>query len=102
MPRHPPSSTLCPYTTLFRSEPALTPLDPGRVTPAPAWSLRAPAAGGASWALVGGVVGGDLRVELTASIPAEGAAVLLGFRSEEHTSELQSQSKLVCRLLLEK
>src|SRR2546430_4043102 len=30
------------------------------------------------------------------------AAVLVAFRSEEHTSELQSQSNLVCRLLLEK
>src|SRR5688572_1563679 len=33
---------------------------------------------------------------------AEGATVVPGLRSEEHTSELQSQSNLVCRLLLEK
>src|SRR2546430_10969860 len=34
--------------------------------------------------------------------PADGRAGLLVVRSEEHTSELQSQSNLVCRLLLEK
>src|SRR5438034_5183320 len=41
-------------------------------------------------------VASDRRVE----VPVDGAAV--GVRSEEHTSELQSHSDLVCRLLLEK
>src|SRR5688572_17620639 len=36
------------------------------------------------------------------SIPGGGAEILVDRRSEEHTSELQSQSNLVCRLLLEK
>src|SRR2546428_1416692 len=78
MIRRPPRSTLFPYTTLFRS----------------------------------------LRIELTVAVQgpqvlrardhernhrgAEGAVPQLAVRSEEHTSELQSRSDLVCRLLLEK
>ncbi len=66
------------------SAPALTPLDPGGVTQTPAWSLREPASGGASWAVIGGVVGRDLRVELTASSANAGVAVLLGFVDAAH------------------
>src|SRR2546430_8340192 len=73
MIRRPPRSTLFPYTTLFRSqEPEL----PRR---------RAARAGRRR----GGHPQGGLRS--TGEV-----------RSEEHTSELQSQSNLVCRLLLEK
>src|SRR2546430_7412491 len=75
MIRRPPRSTLFPYTTLFRSP------------------IERRAGGRAPFA------GGDpLRVD------AGRAGVFLGgrVRSEEHTSELQSQSNLVCRLLLEK
>src|SRR5438132_9524583 len=70
----PPSSTLFPYTTLFRSVAQ-------QQTHAIADTLR-PRRGGAGRPLV---------------VPV-GEAV----RSEEHTSELQSHSDLVCRLLLEK
>src|SRR5260221_6090519 len=75
MIRRPPRSTLFPYTTLFRSAPrgACT-RRPGRT---PAGTARA--------------------AEAAARPPASGAP-----RSEEHTSELQSHSDLVCRLLLEK
>src|SRR5947207_7724413 len=74
MIRRPPRSTLFPYTTLFRS------------CPRPRW--RAPAAGAAS----------NRRTRLRrARARAPPRA-----RSEEHTSELQSHSDLVCRLLLEK
>src|SRR5438034_11730859 len=73
--RRPPRSTLFPYTTLFRS-----------------------VAHAASHAVGPGP--GALRVLVTAS-PATRAA-RVGSRSEEHTSELQSHSDLVCRLLLEK
>src|SRR5688572_30945357 len=79
MIRRPPRSTLFPYTTLFRSPPA--PL--GRAL------AGAHAAGGQ---------GG-------ATMPARSLRRVLArrhLRSEEHTSELQSQSNLVCRLLLEK
>src|SRR2546427_3856924 len=75
MIRRPPRSTLFPYTTLFRScsgRPAIT------------WSSsrRLPL----------------LWETETRRLPASSAHS----RSEEHTSELQSQSNLVCRLLLEK
>src|SRR2546430_12567810 len=84
MIRRPPRSTLFPYTTLFRSgadrgaAPLRAPCDAGRL------ERRLAARPGAAM---------DKR-------PA-GAGALAG-RSEEHTSELQSQSNLVCRLLLEK
>src|SRR2546430_6648716 len=75
MIRRPPRSTLFPYTTLFRSQ-----HHPHRVP--------------------------ELRVErpLEQLQGALGVLRLLHVdaRSEEHTSELQSQSNLVCRLLLEK
>src|SRR2546430_3641786 len=78
MIRRPPRSTLFPYTTLFRSSPA------GRL-------LRVPA-------LLRPRTARRLR-QMTVAIVGSGLA---GLRSEEHTSELQSQSNLVCRLLLEK
>src|SRR2546427_5722199 len=80
MIRRPPRSTLFPYTTLFRSQ-----RGEGR-HPVVVGGQRAKA----------GVVGiGHPLVQ-----PRLVAVVEL--RSEEHTSELQSQSNLVCRLLLEK
>src|SRR5437773_9205647 len=95
MRRRPPSATLFPYTTLFRSgDPrASVPrshrgrggeVDGANGRPGPAGSHRGGRAG------VGGAGGG-------ARAGAEGNR-----RSEEHTSELQSHHDLVCRLLLEK
>src|SRR5690348_17861506 len=81
MVRPPPTSTLFPYTTLFRSHLPAAHLRRHRVR-APLASL--PAA--PDRALLGAVRGQDL---------ARG-------RSEEHTSELQSPVHLVCRLLLER
>src|SRR5262249_60413742 len=73
--RPPPTSTLFPYTTLFRSKlrwrmARSRILRAANCDPQPAWS------------------DGSLRP--------------VRFRSEEHTSELQSLTNLVCRLLLEK
>src|SRR2546430_12243453 len=83
MIRRPPRSTLFPYTTLFRSR---------RTPPARADSS-------ASWCRPDG----RLREAPGASLPvASGHSCGSPTRSEEHTSELQSQSNLVCRLLLEK
>src|SRR2546430_9081416 len=81
MIRRPPRSTLFPYTTLFRSPEA------GRSLVHQHLGVRQaePLAGGAS-----------AQQEM-----AHAAGQVL-MRSEEHTSELQSQSNLVCRLLLEK
>src|SRR2546427_6586654 len=81
MIRRPPRSTLFPYTTLFRSR----------------RGLRRDAHEGAR------------PLELAVPRPLRQVArqddrirPQIGNRSEEHTSELQSQSNLVCRLLLEK
>src|SRR5690606_39687443 len=76
----PPTSTLFPYTTLFRSWPLAAAV--GVAVSAPAFAQSA----------VEEVVVTGRRLEET--IPQE--------RSEEHTSELQSRENLVCRLLLEK
>src|SRR2546427_229267 len=75
MIRRPPRSTLFPYTTLFRSfeQDGVTVELDARPDPA--------------------------RSENQGVIPSIADGTL---RSEEHTSELQSQSNLVCRLLLEK
>src|SRR3989475_3880778 len=84
MIRRPPRSTLFPYTTLFRSRVAraVTTLLDALQDPQP--MVRAVAVRGVSRAL------------------SDTAKLAPQDRSEEHTSELQSQSNLVCRLLLEK
>src|SRR2546427_8575688 len=77
MIRRPPRSTLFPYTTLFRSRDEI---EPDRL------DRR--------------VVGRCLTLTSHATQRRDDTAAER--RSEEHTSELQSQSNLVCRLLLEK
>src|SRR5260221_4085245 len=72
MKRRPPRSPLFPYTTLFRS--ALVVEVDGRAAPRLDWQSHV----------------------------AMNPASVMKLRSEEHTSELQSHSDLVCRLLLEK
>src|SRR3989475_1412446 len=91
MIRRPPRSTLFPYTTLFRSGlVAGHLLGNGRRV----GCLRQALGHG------GGQQAHRARLDLG---QARGSAVQHeGQRSEEHTSELQSQSNLVCRLLLEK
>src|SRR5260221_8392097 len=74
MIRRPPRSTLFPYTTLFRS--------PSPIPSRTRWSTSPTAS--ARWS------------------SRTSARSTTGCRSEEHTSELQSHSDLVCRLLLEK
>src|SRR5437870_9724150 len=71
MLRRPPTSTLFPYTTLFRSRP----LDTKSFRSIRIWKRSKTSAAIQTWNR---------------------------FRSEEHTSELQSRGHLVCRLLLEK
>src|SRR5436190_12165717 len=89
MLRRPPRSTLFPYTTLFRSRDATRALG-----------------------LAHGPIHAEFRISDDSVWPIEVAARPIGglcaralwfrTRSEEHTSELQSHSDLVCRLLLEK
>src|SRR2546430_8958902 len=83
MIRRPPRSTLFPYTTLFRSE--VSKKTPER-------SLLAPLHKS----------GGRNNRGRQTSFHRGGGHKQRYRRSEEHTSELQSQSNLVCRLLLEK
>src|SRR2546430_11407588 len=78
MIRRPPRSTLFPYTTLFRS--LVVPAKPKRL------------------AAVRALPGGYFAIAAVLTF----ISLVLLRRSEEHTSELQSQSNLVCRLLLEK
>src|SRR2546421_6719591 len=73
MIRRPPRSTLFPYTTLFRSQKCAARSSPERS--------------------INGNASRTARV---------GCRSRVATRSEEHTSELQSRSDLVCRLLLEK
>src|SRR5438309_8649435 len=88
MIRLPPRSTLFPYTTLFRS--LLPPLSP-------LFGLRMALACNCTNVLRD--ISRSQRLALY-QVPAFGP--LQRWRSEEHTSELQSQFHLVCRLLLEK
>src|SRR5206468_12558037 len=89
MLRRPPRSTLFPYTTLFRSGDLVqnfdleaNPLQLGEVV------------------ITG--AGTSTEVEKLGNVRNQVSPDLIVKRSEEHTSELQSRSDLVCRLLLEK
>src|SRR5688572_31349602 len=93
MIRRPPRSTLFPYTTLFRSLLGPHLGVPEAVVPE---HVRQRNVAHHRAADVGPLVR-HRRDEQPAVAPAHD-----GQRSEEHTSELQSQSNLVCRLLLEK
>src|SRR2546430_7693933 len=81
MIRRPPRSTLFPYTTLFRSRHQLL--------------LQ-------RWPIRHGLRRFSARPARPGGARTDGHARVPPGRSEEHTSELQSQSNLVCRLLLEK
>src|SRR5690606_42144380 len=98
--RRPPSSTLFPYTTLFRSNPgaqflatdvATTSLTKTEVLTAAEYSegiISVPI----NWTKADEVKNSSENAKIK----------LVTARSEEHTSELQSRENLVCRLLLEK
>src|SRR5688572_31067965 len=87
----PPSSTLFPYTTLFRSDFAHLPFAGLEV------DALDPRAEGLEAVLDAVVAAVEVVDALDHRLAAGGEG-----RSEEHTSELQSQSNLVCRPLLEK
>src|SRR5947208_3731004 len=98
MIRHPPRSTLFPYTTLFRSHAASRRMHSGDPTP---------------HSLAAGIRIGRALLDPPACCPRDTRSrgefcgswcppLGASRRSEEHTSELQSPDHLVCRLLLEK
>src|SRR3712207_8838477 len=91
MIRRPPRSTLFPYTTLFRSR-TLGDYSPV-ISESRTFTVRVPRV---SRLVVSQAVTGYRRGRASLSVSAT------PFRSEEHTSELQSRQYLVCRLLLEK
>src|SRR2546427_865085 len=103
MIRRPPRSTLFPYTTLFRSVAARRIADQGGEVADQEDHLVAQVLQLAHLVEHHGVAQMDVgRRRVQAQLDAQRHAGGLGTRSEEHTSELQSQSNLVCRLLLEK
>src|SRR3712207_8830332 len=87
MIRRPPRSTLFPYTTLFRS------VAFDAMNPALLWEAE-PARFAARYP--------DIRIEDSYGDQWPDVSCIDYWRSEEHTSELQSRQYLVCRLLLEK
>src|SRR2546427_6748790 len=101
MIRRPPRSTLFPYTTLFRSIAGVDGTHVDRNTIVATAPSISPQFGGIRIRTGSGVsvsdniVTGPWQNSLSPAHHTRG-------RSEEHTSELQSQSNLVCRLLLEK
>src|SRR5438034_7396549 len=96
MIRRPPTSTLFPYTTLFRS---YRPVVPNYAVELRLQVVRVPEDGGFFTLSADPMPGRDGYDAAVSNLlkPGIGSA-----RSEEHTSELQSHSDLVCRLLLEK
>src|SRR5688572_32605935 len=96
MLRRPPRSTLFPYTTLFRSEAKLIGARDGRGSAIR--YLEAELVCAKAISLQSRI---SKNINLLA-LEGQVAPPIDASRSEEHTSELQSQSNLVCRLLLEK
>src|SRR2546421_9607462 len=101
MIRRPPRSTLFPYTTLFRSRGYLT-VDRFKGLLTEAASLPVERYELPNLLALNFVVPGLLAPGVSGTTRPDAQAKGLGERSEEHTSELQSRSDLVCRLLLEK
>src|SRR5689334_23971848 len=101
MLRRPPRSTLFPYTTLFRS---VMGAGSGHLALACAYQARAEGLLVNEHpdpdAYVDDIILGTLK--RTLGVPNKSHLFVVAERSEEHTSELQSQFHLVCRLLLEK
>src|SRR5438034_6365695 len=95
MHRRPPRSTLFPYTTLFRSI-------GGDEKDEQSKKVRIQHSSAIVKAIAEGTIKWERDPDFGYLIASEVPGVDDADRSEEHTSELQSHSDLVCRLLLEK
>src|SRR5206468_11353113 len=98
----PPTPTLFPYTTLFRSNAGVV---TGKPTASPTGAQTSLVRGlgplDATMIVIGSMIGSGIFITSAESarlIGAPGWLLLAWARSEEHTSELQSRSDLVCRL----
>src|SRR2546422_11250794 len=102
MIRRPPRSTLFPYTTLFRSGggEAIGVIGTGRVTGGVVFAICFVAVSGEGSFCVGATQAGWRACHQTHAPTPSASAMrrIRNFRSEEHTSELQSRLHLVCRL----
>src|SRR3712207_7137276 len=98
MIRRPPRSTLFPYTTLFRSNN----LNSSRPIPGYRQWLTQLGLNGEGVTIAICDTGVDLNADNNTNGHPDIRGRQVAFRSEEHTSELQSRQYLVCRLLLEK
>src|SRR2546430_15640457 len=102
MIRRPPRSTLFPYTTLFRSSPSDAVPHTARTQPSKRTSARVenvPSWSSPTWKVA--VAEPPGLIAANEQVPTQDFVVQSPAgepRSEEHTSELQSQSNLVCRL----
>src|SRR5207249_12085797 len=95
--RHPPPSSLFPYTTLFRSA-----MMPTAKISSVVYMLSSPIMAELQTDIEAMRRAFFRAVRLTAAIGLPASVGMALVRSEEHTSELQSRFDLVCRLLLEK
>src|SRR5437588_9480671 len=98
----PPRSTLFPYTTLFRSsEEKRAVISHALEEPARLARQHLDVLGGDAVGFAHGLLSRVDQDDLAVVAPGDAGDICRGQRSEEHTSELQSHSDLVCRLLLE-
>src|SRR5262249_61483617 len=98
----PPTSTLFPYTTLFRSQLGELGDNEALVVDGNRRQRRASGAERRPGQRIAGILDGDDVAGANQHAGDEVERALAAARSEEHTSELQSLTNLVCRLLLEK
>src|SRR2546430_9972314 len=102
MIRRPPRSTLFPYTTLFRSPRGRHGGDgarPGRRADHTRGGNLDLRGGGSRYSVAPPCAAGRHQMNLAIALTLVRIVLVPFVRSEEHTSELQSQSNLVCRLL---
>src|SRR2546430_11707953 len=102
MIRRPPRSTLFPYTTLFRSLNYLRSSFHADENAVNAWVGEWIGLGFQALEQRVKHTSGDGRHMFGSEVTLADLCIVPQMRSEEHTSELQSQSNIVCRLLLEK